>query len=95
MKINNVLFIFIGSILALGIIGYLSIKILLPGYTITSWWRTPSHNEEVGGVINSMHLIGMGYDVSPKPKQDELNKFWWFRTKICSYPNHCHLGWAG
>lgn len=95
MKTQNILLILLGSIFGLGILGYLSIKYLLPGYRITSWWRTPFHNEEVGGVINSMHLVGLGYDVSPKPTNAELSKFWWFRTKLTNYPNHVHLSFAG
>ena len=95
MKTSRILIILISAILGLGILGYLSIKFLLPGYTISSWWRTPLHNEEVGGVSNSMHLLGLGYDVTPKPSNTELLKFWWFRTKLTAYPNHVHLGFVG
>ena len=95
MKIKNIAILFLTIILGLGVLGYLLIKLILPDHTITSWWRTPFHNEEVGGVINSMHLIGMGYDVSPKPTDEEVSKFWWFRTKIKSYPKHIHFGWWG
>ncbi len=95
MKPQKVLIILISVILGFGLLGYYLIRWLLPDYTITSWWRTPSHNAEVGGVSNSSHLLGLGYDVSPKPSDEELNKFWFFRSKITSYPTHAHLGWYG
>jgi uncharacterized protein YcbK (DUF882 family) len=33
--------------------------------TITSWWRSPWKNREVGGVANSLHMIGFAWDVVP------------------------------
>ncbi len=32
--------------------------------TITSGYRTGKHNEEVGGVKNSLHLTGAGFDIT-------------------------------
>ena len=97
MKNSKIFLALISGILGLGVLGYFLIKILLSSskYSITSWWRTPAYNQEVGGVSNSMHLVGLAYDVSPKPSEAELSKFWFFRTKIRSYPNHIHLGWVG
>ena len=37
----------------------------IPGARITSWFRTPWHNEEVGGVVNSRHQLGLAFDVVP------------------------------
>lgn len=37
----------------------------LPGVTITSWFRSPRKNVEVGGVRTSLHLIGWGWDLVP------------------------------
>lgn len=31
--------------------------------SISSWGRTVKHNKDVGGVVNSYHLIWMGVDV--------------------------------
>jgi len=31
-------------------------------FSITSWWRTVKHNKEVGGLPNSLHLVGLAVD---------------------------------
>lgn len=42
-------------------------KVLLLCYkwdgSVTSWIRTQKHNHQVGGVINSLHMVGLGCDV--------------------------------
>jgi hypothetical protein len=35
------------------------------GIQVTSWWRSPSHNREVGGSDDSQHLVGVAFDVMP------------------------------
>jgi len=35
------------------------------GFTVTSWWRSPSYNREVGGSEESQHLVGAAFDVVP------------------------------
>jgi uncharacterized protein YcbK (DUF882 family) len=35
------------------------------GMNVTSWWRSPWHNREVGGVANSLHMIGLAWDIAP------------------------------
>ena len=51
-------------ILALGL--FYRWRILqIPGARITSWFRTPWHNDEVGGVVNSRHQVGLAFDVVP------------------------------
>lgn len=37
----------------------------LPGATVTSWFRSPRKNLEVGGAKNSLHLIGWAWDIAP------------------------------
>lgn len=33
--------------------------------TVTSWWRNPLHNSEVGGLPGSAHLLGWAVDIVP------------------------------
>lgn len=56
-------FFIIGFILALGLFYYIEIR--RNGMIVTSWWRTPMKNREVGGVSNSLHLLGLAWDVVP------------------------------
>lgn len=42
---------------------YLSSISNLPSFTITSTWRSPEHNQAVGGVPNSYHLVGKAIDI--------------------------------
>jgi len=34
-----------------------------PAITLTSWYRTPERNREVGGVPNSLHVQGLAIDL--------------------------------
>jgi len=36
---------------------------LMPSARVTSWYRTPEHNADVGGAPRSQHLLGLGIDV--------------------------------
>lgn len=41
---------------------------LFPGTQVSSWYRTPQRNREVGGAGASQHLIGFAFDlVPPRP----------------------------
>ena len=35
-----------------------------PSSTITSWYRDPARNAEVGGVPNSQHIFGIALDIA-------------------------------
>jgi len=37
----------------------------IPGARVTSWWRNPWRNMEVGGLVGSAHLIGWAVDLAP------------------------------
>ena len=45
--------------------------------TVSSWWRSPSRNLEVGGNRDSQHLIGTAVDFvteePPPPETDHVN----------------------
>lgn len=41
------------------------VALWLRGFKVTSWYRTPWKNEDVGGVKNSRHLIGWAFDLVP------------------------------
>lgn len=37
----------------------------ITGARVTSWYRTPWHNVEVGGLAGSAHLLGWAVDLTP------------------------------
>ena len=38
--------------------------------TITSWWRSPAYNVQVGGAARSQHQLGLAVDVAYQSAQD-------------------------
>lgn len=60
------------------------------GVTVTSWWRSPWHNAEVGGNRLSLHLIGWAYDVVPvNSLLQRVITIWPFKYVVES--DHIHL----
>lgn len=60
------------------------------GLTVTSWWRLPWHNSEVGGLPFSMHQIGWAFDVIPNNAATrEVLNVWPFKIVVES--DHLHL----
>lgn len=54
------------AILALVIVGVVyRCRLYAAGIRVTSWWRTPWKNDEVGGVVLSKHQAGLAFDVTP------------------------------
>jgi len=91
MKTSEILIIIVCAFFGIGLYGYLLIRCLLPKATVTSWWRTPEKNIEVGGVPYSKHLIGWGYDVSPN-REDYIERVRPYVSKIiATYPAHFHV----
>ncbi len=60
------------------------------GLTVTSWWRSPWYNYEIGGKWLSLHLIGWAYDVVPVNKLlQRIITIWPFKFVVES--DHIHL----
>jgi len=57
-------------LLALGGIYYF--LIVSQGMTVTSWWRSFWKNVAVGGVENSLHMVGLAWDVIPPTGENAL-----------------------
>jgi len=77
-----------------------ALKSFFPGATITSGLRTPLHNQQVGGVPNSMHLSGNAVDfVLPKGVTFEDVKAHIAQaglpaTELLNEGDHVHWGWG-
>ena len=61
---------FIFGMVAVGLIFRLYIG--AKGMTVTSWWRTPWKNADVGGASNSFHMLGLAWDVVPVTQENAL-----------------------
>lgn len=60
------------------------------GLTVTSWWRSPWKNYEIGGKWLSLHQIGWGFDVIPVNKSlHDVLAIWPFKFVVES--DHIHL----
>jgi hypothetical protein len=85
------------GIIALGVIGAVIMAVFMRG-SLTSWWRTPWHNKEIGGHIFSRHQVGLGYDLSPiyeedRAKLETIASFWLFAT-VVDEGDHLHFQWV-
>lgn len=54
---------FLLAVLLVGI--FYRLVIFFFGLRVTSWFRSPWKNERVGGMWNSLHMIGWAFDVVP------------------------------
>lgn len=60
------------------------------GLQVTSWYRTPWKNYEIGGKWFSLHQIGWAYDVIPvNVLLQSVLRFWPFKYVVES--DHIHL----
>lgn len=80
--------VFVGTVLAIGLV-YRIVLALVPGVIVTSWWRTPGHNADIGGVPNSLHLLGLAWDVVPA-SQDNAAKLRALGLHVIDEGNHLH-----
>lgn len=90
MKWQNAVLVIAGIIASIAIIYRVRLK--LQGFTVTSWLRTPWHNDEVGGVANSKHLIGWAFDIVPGGSDTVKQKLrnMGFKT-VFDEGNHVHV----
>jgi len=65
------------------------VLIALSGMSVTSWWRSPTHNAAVGGVADSRHLIGLAWDVVPVTRENEA-KLESLGLKVINEGDHLH-----
>lgn len=61
----------------------------IPGFKVTSWFRSTEKNLGVGGVPNSLHLIGWAVDGSPND-DSVIQKLKHFYNDIIIYPTFVH-----
>jgi hypothetical protein len=67
--------------------------------TITSGYRTPVHNKQVGGVVDSTHIQGLAVDVAAtcpgwdQLAQDARNAGAWVEG-YCDGKTHVHMDWG-
>jgi hypothetical protein len=52
------------TVLIVGALYYSRLR-KIPGVSITSWWRSPWRNYELGGSPLSLHQIGLAWDLVP------------------------------
>lgn len=83
---------FVLSVLMLGLIYRLVIA--SKGMTVTSWWRTPWHNAEVGGVKASLHMLGLAWDVIPVTDEN-ANALRSLGLKVIDESDHLHAQIGG
>lgn len=59
----------------------------------TSWWRSASHNAEVGGAPHSQHLLGLAFDVGGPGSPDDIasRASSWWPGPVVIERDHVHL----
>jgi len=61
----------------------------IPGVTITSWWRSIPHNDDVGGLPGSLHILGWAVDIVPVTPEIEEQARKMFPV-VVNEGNHLH-----
>jgi hypothetical protein len=56
-------------------------------FQVTSWWRSPQHNAEVGGDADSQHQLGTAVDVIPAAAGSALRAAGFV---VVTYSSHAH-----
>lgn len=79
------------GVLVILIVGILYRLIIMAyGLKVTSWWRAPWHNVEVGGMAFSLHQIGWAFDIIPV-NQAIQSMISWLPGKIVVESDHIHF----
>jgi hypothetical protein len=73
-----------------GLAGRLLLAAVLPGATVTSWFRTPWRNRAKGGKPGSLHQVGWAYDVVPASPAAEATLRRWF-AGVLNEGDHLHV----
>lgn len=77
-------------VVILGVACLLRVAAYVNGLRVTSWFRSPWHNENIGGMANSLHLIGWAIDVIPT--NAEVRKMLtWLPGKVVAESDHLHI----
>lgn len=85
---KRILILGIGAVLLIGLAARALLYVY--GFSVTSWWRFPWHNDEVGGKTFSLHQIGWAFDVVPvNAAIQAVLKVWPFKVVVES--SHIHL----
>lgn len=64
MKVTTYALLALLAIVTIGAMYYARLS-SLPGVSVSSWWRSPWHNVDVGGSWLSLHLLGLAWDLVP------------------------------
>lgn len=68
-------------------------RLAFPGLVVTSWWRSPARNRQVGGAAASQHQIGLALDLAPPPGQRAALAAFMRRRNwhVIEYASHVHV----
>jgi uncharacterized protein YcbK (DUF882 family) len=89
MNFKKIFLISLIVILSVGIFYRLILKMY--GLEVTSWWRSPWKNIEVGGNWLSLHLIGWAFDVVPVNKSLHPAMAWFPFGSWYPESDHVHI----
>lgn len=92
MSVKSLLLASLIALIGIACLGYFLIKLFIPWASITSWYRSPWHNTEVGGVPGSLHQIGMAWDIVPADTETYLAaKAAFFWGRVIKEVDHIHI----
>jgi hypothetical protein len=90
--ITRILWLGLLTVAGVAVATRLLVAVGLPSGRVTSWWRLPWHNQEVGGLGWSSHLLGWAVDVAPPTIAGDR----WLRSVfpvVVNEGDHLHASW--